>query len=72
MTDWELTNNKSYVTKDIKKVINTRKVAFKNNDSGALKLTEKELKIRLKEAKLAHSLWKMLLKATTLKKCGTQ
>lgn len=34
-------NNKSYVTRDIKKVINTRKVAFKDKDFGALKQTEK-------------------------------
>jgi len=34
-------NNKSYVTKDIKKVINTRNIAFKNKDYGALTQTEK-------------------------------
>ena len=47
-------NNKSYVTRDIIQVINTRKVAFKNKDYGALKQTGKELKIKLRKAKLAH------------------
>lgn len=48
-------NNKSYVTKDIKNITNTRKMAFKNKDAGALKQTEKELKIRLREEKYRHT-----------------
>lgn len=43
-------NNKSYVTKDIKKVMNQRKVAFKNRNFSLLR-RKKTIKIKLKEAK---------------------
>ena len=46
-------NNKSYVTKYIKNTIK-RKVAFKNKESTALEETEKELRSKLKNAKLIH------------------
>lgn len=48
-------NNKSYVTKDIKNITNTRKMAFIYKDVGVLKETEKELKTRLREAKLTQT-----------------
>jgi hypothetical protein len=47
-------NNKSYVTKDIQEIIHERKTAFINKDFGALKLAEKKLKNRIKQAKSAH------------------
>lgn len=47
-------NNKSYVPKDIKDVINARKVAFRNKDSGALNLADKNLRNKLREAKAVY------------------
>jgi len=47
-------NNKPYVTKGIKEIINVRKVAFKEKDIRTLKQTERELKIKLNEAKEVH------------------
>lgn len=37
-------NYKSYVTKDIKRTINARNLAFKRKDTGVLKQTEKEIR----------------------------
>lgn len=47
-------NNKLYVTKDIKRVINKRNLAFNNKDTATLRQTEKELRIKLREAKSKH------------------
>lgn len=47
-------NNKSYITKDIKKAINLRNQAFKQKDTGTLKQTEKELRTKVREAKSRH------------------
>ena len=42
------------MTKDIKEAIHQRKTAFINKDFGALKLSEKKLKNKMRQAKLAH------------------
>ena len=47
-------NNKRFVSKDIKDIINTRKVAFKNKDAIKCRQLDKVLKIKLREAKQVH------------------
>lgn len=47
-------NNKSYITKDIKEIINRWNVAFRNKDPKEIKVTEKELKSKMRKAKEAH------------------
>ncbi len=49
-------NNKTFITKDVKHIINLRKIAFKNKDIGKLKQIEKDLKSKLREAKRKHRL----------------
>ena len=47
-------NNKTYVTKDIKQLMNLRKLAFKNKDRRELQQTGKQLREKLRKAKEAH------------------
>ena len=47
-------NNKRFVSKDIKDIINSRKVAFKNKDAIKCKQLERDLKNKLREAKQVH------------------
>ena len=49
-------NNKMYVTRDVKHLMNLRKIAFRNKDIRELKRLEKELKGKLHDAKRAHKL----------------
>lgn len=67
-------NNKMYVTKDIKQVINLRKLAFKNKDRRELQKTDKELREKLRKAKKAHKkhLEKKPSRLATHVKCGIQ
>ncbi len=47
-------NNKPYITKDIKKCINNKKLVFRNRDKVGLLAAQKELKYNLKQAKEQH------------------
>ena len=47
-------NNKPYITKSVKDCINRKKLAFKNNDRAGLKMVQRELNQRLREARKHH------------------
>ena len=47
-------NNKPYITKSVKDCINRKKLALKNNDRPGLKLVQRELNQRLRDAKKHH------------------
>ncbi len=47
-------NNKPYISKDVKDCINRKKTAFKNRDSLGLKIVQKELNQKLRDARKKH------------------
>ena len=48
-------NNKSYITKDMKQIMNLRKLVFKNKDTTELQKRDKELRGTLRKATKAHT-----------------
>ena len=47
-------NNKPYITKSVKDCIDRKKLALKNNDRVGLKMVQRELNQRLREARKHH------------------
>ncbi len=47
-------NKNMYITKDVKQVMNLKKIAFKKNDRKQIKCLEKELRGKIREAKMAY------------------